>query len=77
LNVTSKLMNMDASSDQIQESLTANNKNWILLIMLFPIRYPHKLKKTYSKKEQCPSKWDKCTHQGDFQTLDDAADPPE
>ena len=41
------------------------------------MRYPHQLKNPYSKKEQCPSKWGRCTHQGVFSTLDDAAGPPE
>ena len=55
LNVTSNLMNTDASRDLIQERLATNNSNLDLIIALFPMGYSHQLKKSYSKKDQCPS----------------------
>jgi uncharacterized lipoprotein YajG len=57
LNVTPSLMNTDANSDQILESLTANNKNSDLINNVISNEVPSPTqKKSYSKKEQFPSK---------------------
>ena len=71
-------MNTDANSDQILESLTANNKNSDLINNVISNEVPSPTQKNLTAKRN-NSQVSETTvpTRESFQTLDDTADPPE